>query len=145
MTEAIEQYTQALQRARRSPETSPKERARIYQKLTQASLKSSNLAPRPKKQTAHAEAAREYAQAALQAAKESEDDCMAAQVEFLLACVALWLLRLQSDGERSEEVVSKAKDELQICTERLKRHPEVQIRVYEEQMRAYLAYFAEDS
>ena len=62
MTEAIEQYTQALQRARRSPETSPKERARIYQKLTQASMKSSILAPKPKKQTAHAKAAQERAE-----------------------------------------------------------------------------------
>lgn len=145
MTEAIEQYTQALQRARRIPETSPKERARIYQKLTQASMKSSILAPKPKKQTAHAKAAQEYAQEALRAAKDSGDDCMAAQVEFLLACVALWLLRLQSEGERSEEAVSKAKDELNICLERLKRYPEVKIRVYEEQMRVYLGYFAENS
>jgi hypothetical protein len=145
MTEAIEQYTQALQRAKRSPETSPKERARIYQKLTQASMKSSILAPKPKKQTAHAKAAYEYAQAALQAAKDSGDDCMAAQVEFLLACVALWMLRLQSEGERAEEAVSKGKDELQICLERLKRYPEVRTRVYEEQMRVYLGYFAETS
>lgn len=145
MTEAIEQYTQALQRARRSPETSPKERARIYQKLTQASMKSSILAPKPKKQTAHAKTAQEYAQEALRAAKDSGDDCMAAQVEFLLACVALWLLRLQSEGERSEEALSKAKDELNICLERLKRYPEVKIRVYEEQMRVYLGYFAENS
>jgi hypothetical protein len=145
MTEAIEQYTHALQRAKRSPETSPKELARIYQKLTQASMKSSILAPKPKKQTAHAKAALEYAQAALQAAKESGDNCMAAQVEFLLACVALWLLRLQSESERSDEAVSKAKDELQICIERLKPYPEVKIKVYEEQMRVYLGYFAENS
>ena len=108
-------------------------------------MKSSILAPKPKKQTAHAKAAHEYAQAALQAAEDSGDDCMAAQVEFLLACVALWLLRLQSESERTEQAVSKAKDELRIGLERLKRYPEVKTRVYEEQMKVYFGYFAENN
>ncbi|KAF3006907.1 hypothetical protein E8E13_011166 [Curvularia kusanoi] len=85
MTEAIEQYNHALQRAKRSPETTPKELARIYQKLTQASIKSSILSSKPKKKTAHAKAAQEYAQETLKTARESQDESRVAQAEFQLA------------------------------------------------------------
>lgn len=143
MTEAIEQYNHAMQRARRSPETSPKERARIYQKLTQASINSSILAPKPKKQTAHAKAAQEFGQAALRAANESGDSCMAAQVEFLLACVGVWTVHVQREGDKAEDAETRARDELQICMDRLKRYPELKMRVYEEQLKIYLGYLSE--
>lgn len=145
MTEAIEQYTHALQGAKRTPETTAKERARIYQKLTQTSMNCSILAPKPKKQSAHAQAAQEYGRASLQAAKESGDECMAAQVEFLLACVAAWVAHLQRSGDKSGDEIAKVEGDMQNKLEKLKRYPELKMKVYEEQMRVYLGYLLGDS
>lgn len=143
MTEAVEQYKQALQRAKRTPETTPKERARIYQKLTQTSIKCSMLAPKPKIQKEHAKAAHEYVKASLQAAKESGNECMVTQVEFLQACLAAWALHLLPRSERSSDADAKAVEDLQYGLEKLGRHPGVKIKVHEDQMSVYLRYLSE--
>lgn len=143
MTEAVEQYKQALQRAKRTSETTPKEQSRIYQKLTQTSIKCSILAQKPKLRKEHAKLANDYGRASLQAAKESGDDCIVAQVEFLQACVTAWAFQLLPSGERSHDAESKAKEDLQYGLEKLRRHPGVKIKVHEDQMRVYLGYLSE--
>jgi hypothetical protein len=143
MSEALENFKQALQHSRKVQGTTAKERARLYQKLMETSIKSSILAPEPVVRKKHAEQAIKYGEASLIASRDSGDNCMVSQVEFMLACAAVWNLHLQPNVNRSSDEESKARLELQDSFEKLKRYRKLEIRVYEEQMKVYLEYLSD--
>jgi len=145
MNEALEQYKLALRQARQSTQTTPKERARIFQKLMETSTRSSMLAPKPKNRTEHAREAQVYGDASLKASVESGDQCMTAQVEFMLACVAVWSMHLQNISGKSTDAESKVRLDLENALIKLKRYPELKIRLYEEQRKVYLGYLSDQS
>jgi hypothetical protein len=91
----------------------------------------------------HADQAQKYGEAALENVVKCSNDCMVAQVEFMLACVTAWkvYLRIKSgeDGTAGREGVRVL---METRLENLSAFPKLQLEWYEEQARTYLGYLA---
>jgi hypothetical protein len=92
----------------------------------------------------HADQAREYGEKAVENAQRGEDDCMVAQAEFMLACVAAWKVYVaarmsavepsrHANREGAEVLLKQRLDEL-------RRFPHLDMEAYEAQASKYLGY-----
>lgn len=146
LLQARHYFSKALHHLEADPSTSPKQVARVCQKLLEASLGLSQIVRVPEERKEHAEKAQKYGETALENVVKCKDECMAAQVEFLLACVTAWKVYLQTkdvaiNPDRSVEV-----DNTQLLLmrrmEALRGYPKLDMSWYEGQVRTYVGYMA---
>jgi hypothetical protein len=128
------------------PATSPKQVARVCQKLLETELGLSQVSRAHEERVEYACQAQKYGEVALENVMKSGDDCMAAQVEFLLACTTVWKVYLQIKAGGSG---TKERDEVEIAQllllqkmERLRAYPKLEMEYYEGQVRTYAGYLA---
>ncbi|KAH8727730.1 acyl transferase/acyl hydrolase/lysophospholipase [Phaeosphaeriaceae sp. PMI808] len=134
-------FSKALHFLSNDPSTPPKQVARVCQKLLETMLRLSQMTRSLSERKEHAEKAQEYGEAALENVEKCGDDCMVAQVEFLLACVTAWkvYLRIKSGEDRIA-----ARDGVRVLMDtrlaKLREFSNVSIEWYEGQAKLYLGY-----
>jgi hypothetical protein len=131
-------FSKALFFLRLDPSTPPKRVSRVCQKLLETFLLLSQLARPLPERKAHADRAQEFGEAALDNVVMCGDQCMVAQVEFMLACVVAWKVYLgMKSGEDGREGVRVLMGRR---VEGLRGFGNVDVRWYEERARVYLGY-----
>lgn len=99
-------FLRALPLLQASSFTTPKQAARLYQKLMQACLSLSQKSPDAQSRMSYADDAMNYGTAALQNARRTGDAFMIAQVEFLVACVKAWSVYMRAKDDRVWDVAA---------------------------------------
>lgn len=144
LLEARNHFIKALQYLQNDPATSPKQVARVCQKLLEATLGLSQIVRLAEERMQYAEQARRYGEIALENVIKSEDQCMAAQVEFLLACITAWKVYLQMRDVQREPSASFDTDSAQLLLsqrmEQLRGYSKLDMTWYEGQVRTYAGY-----
>lgn len=96
------------------------------------------------KRKEHADQAREYGEAALDNVLRCQDDCMIAQVQFLLACVSAWKVYLKAKASgiepRSHPGTEGIEKLMAERLEELSRFQNLDMEGYEAQAAKYLGY-----
>lgn len=89
----------------------------------------------------HADQAQGYGEVALENVMKCGDECMVAQVEFMLACVTAWKVYLRMKGG---EEGAGGREGVRVLMESrlagLRAFPKLQMEYYEGQARTYLGY-----
>jgi hypothetical protein len=142
LAEALTLFKQALDLSARDPQSSPKERMRLYQRLTDTSTDCSICAPNAKDRLRHVKEADQYGEASLKAAKETGNRRMVLQAEFMRACVGVWELCVR--GHATDLQKDEASDGLQDCFDALSREPSLDMTGFERRRLIFLGYLAED-
>jgi hypothetical protein len=111
----------------------------VCQKLMETLLALSRAARDAGARAEYAERAREYGEIALRNVEGRGDECMVAQVRFLLACAEAWAICVRGD-EGDEGGVERAGEVLGERLGVLRRFGELDFRRYEEQAERYRGY-----
>ena len=144
LLQARHYFSKALHYLHNDPSTAPKQVARVCQKLLEAALGLSQISRAPEERKEHADQAKKYGETALENVVKSGDECMAAQVEFLLACVTAWKVYLLLKSHGSEQGGNVDTESVQTLLlkrkEKLQEYPQLDAAWYEEQARTYTRY-----
>lgn len=144
MVKAHQNFSKALDYLKEAPSTPPKQVSRLCQKLMETSIRLSMTARESAERKQHADQAREYAEKALDNACKSEDDCMVAQAEFMLACVGAWKVYVAARMSKVEPSYHPKREGavelLEQRLEELRRFPRLDMDIYEAQARKYSGY-----
>jgi hypothetical protein len=104
----------------------------------------SQIARAPEERKEHANQAQKYGEIALENVVNCGDECMAAQLEFFLACVTVWKVYLHIKQHESESDSSADCESAQLLLynrmEKLKDYPKLDTSWYEGQVRTYVGY-----
>jgi hypothetical protein len=140
--QARDYFLRALQHLRHDPQTSLKQVARTCHRLAESLFRMSILARKPEKQVAHAREAEEYGETSIINLKDCGDECMVAQVEFLLVCITAWRVYLRSrDDGFDEAVYHDVQARMENSLNKLRRYEELKVEAFERQRDFYLGYF----
>lgn len=127
-----------------SQSSSPKQVSRLCQKLMETSLGLSMRARDGAERKEHADQARKYGETALDNVLRCEDECMAAQVQFMLACVSAWKVYLQARTSGMEPRNHPEREGIEVLIaqrlEELEKFQNLDMEAYEEQGRKYMGY-----
>jgi hypothetical protein len=141
---ACHYFSKALYYLRNNPTTTPKQVARVCQKLLEATLGLSQIARATEERIEHADQAQKYGEIALENVVKCGDECMAAQVEFFLACVTAWkvYLHVRDDVSGSDSSADSESAQMLLVNrmEKLKEYPALDVGWYKEQVRTYIRY-----
>ncbi|KAF2682694.1 hypothetical protein K458DRAFT_390614 [Lentithecium fluviatile CBS 122367] len=141
LEKAFHYFSKTLFYLKNDPKASPKQVSRVCQKLMETEIGLSMITQNSTKRKKHAHQAREYGEVALENVTKCADECMVAQMEFLLACVTAWEMYLQSEVDgQDHQVTENVQVLLETRLNRLRRFQELKIEFYEEQMKTYLGY-----
>jgi hypothetical protein len=141
LDKAFDYFSKAIFYLKNDPKTSPKQVSRICQKLMETQIGLSMMASTSTRRKGHAQQAREYGEVALENVTKCRDECMVAQMDFLLACITAWEMYLQSEIDgRDHQVIETVQVLLETRLNRLRGFKELKIKFYEEQMKTYLGY-----
>ena len=106
----------------------------------------SQVAREAAKRKEYADQAQGYGEVALENVARCNDECMAAQMEFLLACVIAWKTYLRIRTSNDDASVGLAIDNARVLMDKrlesLRQFPKLNMERYEEQARTYLGYLA---
>lgn len=137
-------FSQALHYLQQDNTTTPKQVARVCQKLLETELGLSQVIRAHEERIEHAAQAQKYGEVALENVMKAGDGCMAAQVEFLLACTTVWKVYLRVRSSQPEHGESPEAESAQLLLfqrlERLREYPRLPMDYYEEQVRTYAGY-----
>jgi hypothetical protein len=142
LLQAQQHFQRAFTILKSDPSTTPKQAARIYQKLMETCLALSQITRDLSAQRTHAEDAKQYGTSALQNVKKVGDACMIAQIEFLVACVETWSVYIRSTRDRVWDI-TVIKDQEAALVERLsalQQYPNLNLRLFEEKAKKFLRY-----
>ncbi|KAL6706652.1 hypothetical protein ACN47E_005194 [Coniothyrium glycines] len=144
LLQARHYFSKALHDLQHIPTTSPKQVARVCQKLLEATLGLSQITRASEERREHAEQAQKYGEIALENVTKCGDECMATQVEFLLACVIAWKMYLldKNKGAQLDNGADTVAVQLMLLRrlEKLKEYPRLDAGWYEGQVRIYTGY-----
>jgi hypothetical protein len=134
-------FSRALQYLSNDPQASLKQVARTCHKLAETSLRLSMLAQVAEKQNNFAIEAQEYGETSLINLNHSGDECMVAQVEFLLVCIAAWQMHLRSkvdgpDADFYHDMQARMENSLN----KLRKFKELRMEHFQKQRDVYLGY-----
>ncbi|KAF2706977.1 FabD/lysophospholipase-like protein [Pleomassaria siparia CBS 279.74] len=142
-------FTKALHYLKGDASSSLKQVSRLCHKLMETSLGLSMRARDGTERKVYANQAREYGETALNNVRRVQDQCMAAQVEFLLTCVGVWQMYLQARTGGLEPRDHPGRGDVEIeMTERLQvlaRFGNLDMEAYEAQAQKYLGYVNDSS
>jgi hypothetical protein len=144
LIDACQYFAKSLYYLRNNPTTTPKQVARVCQKLLEATLGLSQKARTTEKRMEYANQAQKYGEVALENVVNCGDECMAAQVEFFLACVTAWkvYLNIREHAAASDDSPDSERAQLLLFNrmEKLKEYPTLDAGWYERQVRTYVGY-----
>jgi hypothetical protein len=144
LIDACHYFSQALNYLRNNPTTTRKQVARVCQKLLEATLGLSQIARTTEERMKHANQAQKYGEVALENVVNCGDQCMAAQVQFFLACVTAWkvYLNIKEHAAGSDNTPDSERAQLLLFNrmEKLKDYPTLDVGWYERQVRTYVGY-----
>lgn len=139
--QAREYFSRALQFLSNDPKASLKQVARTCHKLAETSIRLSMLVRARAKQKDFAFEAQQYGEASLANLKRLGDECMIAQVEFLLVCITAWQMYLRSRDEGPDDAVyHDVQAQLENSLKKLRRFEALNIQHFQKQRDVYLAY-----
>ncbi|KAH3962123.1 hypothetical protein HBI25_217790 [Parastagonospora nodorum] len=134
-------FSKALHFLRNDPSTSNKQVSRVCQKLMETMLLLSQISRPVAERKEHADQAQGYGEVALENVMKCGDECMVAQVEFMLACVTAWKVYLRMKGG---EEGAGGREGVRVLMESrlggLRAFPKLQMEHYEGQAKTYLGY-----
>jgi hypothetical protein len=144
LLQARSDFSKALYYLQNDPSTTPKQVARICQKLFEATLGLSQVARIHEDRKEYAHQAQQYGEGALANAVKSGDVCIAAQAEFLLAIITAWKIYLQLKSEGVDVNISMERENVEILLlqrlHQLRQFPNVDIGKYEAQAKTFTGY-----
>jgi hypothetical protein len=130
------------------PAASPKQVSRVCQKLMETSLGLS-MRTHGTERKEHADQAHKYGEAALDNGVRSGDECMIAQLQFLLLCVTAWKMysqaRVSGNDPRSHPGIERVELLMAERLNELSKFQNLDMEVYEAQARKYLGYLTTSS
>jgi hypothetical protein len=150
LKEARHYFSKALHylKNQSNPPPSPKQVSRVCQKLMETSLGLS-MRTHGTERKEHADQAHKYGEAALDNVLRSQDECMTAQVQFLLTCVTIWRMysqaRVSGNDPRSHPGIERVEVLMTERLDDLRRFTNLDMEVYEAQARKYLGYLTTPS
>jgi hypothetical protein len=144
LLQARSDFSKTLYYLKNDPSTTPKQVARICQKLFEATLGLSQVVRVHEERKEHADQAQQYGEAALANAVKSGDMCIAAQAEFFLATITAWKIYLQLKSEGEDVNIGVERESVEILLlqrlHQLRQFPNVDIARYEAQAKAFTGY-----
>lgn len=149
LLQARHYFSKVLYYLREDPSASPKQVSRVCQKLLETFLGLSMMTSDKSERKEYADQARRYGEAALDNVLRVQDECMAAQVEFMLANVDVWKIYLQACAGGVEPGRHPKRREMEELVEErlgnLRRFGNLDMNSYENQARKYLSYLRDTS
>jgi hypothetical protein len=143
-SQARDYFWRALQYLSNDPQASVKQVARICHKLAETLLRMSILVRTAEKQSSHANEAEQYCDTSITNLKDSGDECMVAQVEFLLVCITAWRMYLGSRYDGPDEAIyHDVEARMENSLDKLRRFKELNMEAFVKQRNFYLAYLQE--
>ena len=139
--QARDYFWRALQHLSDDSHASLKQVARICHKLAETLLRMSVLARTAEKQMSHAKEAEQHGGTSIANLKDSGDECMVAQVEFLLVCITAWTMYLRSKNDGLDEAVYHDMEaRMENSLHRLRQFEQLGMNAFAKQRDYYLAY-----
>ena len=144
LMEAQKHFSKVIEYYKADPSTPLKQVSRICQKLMETSIRLSMAARQSAERQQHADQAREYGEKLLANARMSQDDCMVAQAEFMLACVGVWNVYVAASLTKVEPCAHPKCEAAEVMLEHrlneLRQYPHLDMETYEGQARNYQRY-----
>jgi hypothetical protein len=96
------------------------------------------------RQNSHATEAQQYGETSLTNLKRCGDECMVAQVEFLLVCIVAWRMYLKSKVDGPDDAVYyDVQARMENSLNKLRKFEELRIENFQKRRDVYLAYLQE--